>query len=200
MRSTRSKRWPTRAVVVAVSLTIALTVGTGAFAYCSYATAESAIMVREDTKADLARAQTDRESAEASQREREAAQKQADWEADMQRIADQRVARNQQFRATLDQSWSDLGWDSVGDDVYFRWADNDEFSCGRYDCLAFHVIAVNGCPGGMYLEAAILSGNTQVGWTNETFTGIPAGGDATGFFEDIYGQGDGFRLTEMNCR
>jgi hypothetical protein len=193
MNSTKTKRWSARRATILIALSAFLALGAGGFAYWSFTLAEASTVAHEGAQQELAQVVTDRDEAQVARDER---------------IAAATAAKYDQLRAELDRShqesenqrYADLGYESVGDGVYFAWSDSADFSCGRYDCIAFSVIAPDGCPGGMYLEAAIMRGSTQVAWTNETFTGLGRGDSASGFFEDIYGQGDSFRLTEVNCR
>lgn len=107
--------------------------------------------------------------------------------------------RERDAQGYLDDAYSDIGYENVGDNVYFRWLDADEYNCGRWDCGGFSVVAEDGCPGGLYLEAAIMSGGVQVGWTNETFSGLGAGDSAADIFEMVTADGDSFQLTEVSC-
>ncbi|MFV0634898.1 hypothetical protein [Demequina sp.] len=197
MTSTPAKRWSTRRAVAVVAVGLLVASGAGAFAYWTYAAGESAndsyataTQGLEQTRAERARAQADHDE-------------RLEAEATAQREAQQRAAEAEAERImqeTRDANFAADGFDHIGNNVYFRWAERDEYSCGRYDCIAFSVIAHDGCPGGLYLEAAIMRDGTQVDWTNETFSAIPQYGSASGFFEDIFSQGDSFQLTEANCR
>lgn len=193
MNSMNDARWRSgrSAIVVAVAAVLALcAVG---FAYWTFTVAEAAATAHSEKEQDLVKAKADRDSAQTALDERKAAAEEA------ARIEAQERAERE-AKDLQDQVYADAGFENVGSDVYFAWADSSNFTCGRYDCIAFAVVAAEGCPGGMYLEAAIMRGGTQVAWTNETFSGLGKGDSASGFFDDIYGQGDSFRLTEVNCR
>lgn len=104
-----------------------------------------------------------------------------------------------QAQAVQDAMYASLGFEPVGQGVYFRWASSDEYWCGYWDCIGFQVIAADGCPSSLYLEAAILSGGMQVGWTNTRFSGLAPGGSAGGLFEMVGVSGDTFSLTDVSC-
>lgn len=93
------------------------------------------------------------------------------------------------------------GW-SVAEsgNVYYRFLDDDEFSCGNYDCVGVAVAAIEGCPGGVYIEAAIESGGVVVGRTNEVLGALDPEQVGAALLEDVRDIGDTFKITEINCR
>lgn len=148
----------------------------------------------------LARALGERDAA-ASRRDarNEASRKAHEAEANAEK-ARAEASRLRLEREMQDQFWAGQGYENMGSNVYFRWLEDSEYSCGNWDCAGFAVVAADGCPGGLYLEAAIMSGDSQVGWTNETFAAIPAKGSAAGIFEMVAATGDSFTLSEVYCR
>lgn len=197
MNSTPVKRWSSKRASLVIAIAGLIAVTAGGFAVWGYLASRDAIDGYYEAQSTLVRAESARDAAQADHDERVEAERKA-ARAAANRAAEAKAARDAQ--TLQDSLWADMGYDNIGDNVYFRWADKSDYSCGRWDCSAFDVYAADGCPNGLYLEAAIMSGGVQVGWTNETFSGMAAGDFASGFFEMVSAQGDGFQLTEANCR
>lgn len=83
--------------------------------------------------------------------------------------------------------------------IYVLPYDPEDFTCGSYRCMYYTVVALGGCPGGLYVEASILSGDVVVGMSNDLVGGVAAGEDARVFLEDYAGGGDAFRISEVSC-
>lgn len=85
--------------------------------------------------------------------------------------------------------------------VYWRYSDDsDELTCGRWDCLGVVVFAYQGCPTGLYVEAAIEADGVVIGRANDSIGAIPSEGTGAILLEDLTGYGDTFRVTRVNCR
>lgn len=164
-----------------------------AFAVWSTTKLDSATNAESAAKADLARETVNLASSEEDSQTRIEEARRIENEAN-------RAQAELEAKRDSEEFWTIQGYESLGSGVFLRWLDFDDFSCGRYSCLAFSAIAEDGCPSGLYLEAAITSGGAQVGWTNETFSALAPGEWVNGVFEDIYGEGDSFKVTKSNCR
>lgn len=93
------------------------------------------------------------------------------------------------------------GWTSAGNQMYFQYLSDSEFTCGRWKCTFLDVVSMapNGCPGGIYVAVSIDRGEGSIGSTNEITAGLPTGKVARVKLEDTSNQGDGFQITKMNC-
>lgn len=93
------------------------------------------------------------------------------------------------------------GWTSAGSQMYFKYLDHSKFTCGSWKCTYLDVVsmALNGCPGGIYVAVSIDRGEGSIGSTNEITAGLPNGKVARVKLEDTSNQGDGFQITKMNC-
>lgn len=104
----------------------------------------------------------------------------------------------------LDTSVVAQGFTTVtSGDTYFRYLTDAEMadgrSCGYSRCTWVVIYSHNGCSGGYYVKADILSGDVGVGWTNEISSGAPAGGTVVVQLDDHQGVGETFRVSEINC-
>lgn len=199
MNSTPSKRWPIARASTLIVSTILLALGAGGFAGWAFVYSGDSEASYVAAQASLAQAQEARDAAQAAYDERVKVERAA---ADARAAAASKLAaaeREREAQALQDKVYADAGYRNAGNNVYFRWLNSGEYSCGNWDCGGFAVIAANGCPSGLYLEAAIMSGSTQVGWTNKAFAGLAPGGTATGVFEMVTASGDSFSITEVNC-
>jgi hypothetical protein len=93
------------------------------------------------------------------------------------------------------------GWTLFAGDFYYQYADKSEYTCGYYSCLMAHVttMADTGCPGGLYVEATVDRGATNVGRTNAVTGALTKGKDAIIRLTDTTGQGDKIGLTGIKC-
>ena len=101
-------------------------------------------------------------------------------------------------QAALDKSMADQGWSSAGNEIYFQFADSNDYTCGYFDCAYVNVHVVNACNAGVYLSASILDGTTAVGLDNGVTGGLPAGGNAQILLQDTRGGGT-FSITDLHC-
>lgn len=85
--------------------------------------------------------------------------------------------------------------------LYMRWAENDEFTCGNYDCAVLFFETATSCYGGVYVRASILDGDHVVGWTNGTTGGFDSDQTASLMLENYQRfEGDiGFEVTDVRC-
>lgn len=92
-------------------------------------------------------------------------------------------------------------WKAYGNDLYYQWADNSEYTCGYNSCSYLHVMTMKetGCRGGIYVEASLESGQASIGRANAWTAALPKQKDAIVELEDNTGQADGFQLTTLNC-
>ena len=99
--------------------------------------------------------------------------------------------------------WYPEGFNEYDDDaeIAWRWLDNGEYSCAYGDhCWGMVVIARNGCPSSLYAEITVLdSGGTNIGFTNDTTSGLGAGQKANLVFEDFTPGAKSARLAKISC-
>jgi hypothetical protein len=192
MSSTPVKRWSAVRASSVIASTVLLALAAGGFAVWSHAYSGDSEASYVAAQASLDQAQEERDAAQADHDERVKAERAA---------ASARAAaeREREAQALQDSIDADAGYVNAGNNVYFRWLASGEYWCGNWDCAGFAVIAVDGCPNGLYLQAGIMSGGTQVGWTNKSFAGLAPGGSALGLFEEVTASGDSFSLTKVNC-
>lgn len=99
-----------------------------------------------------------------------------------------------------DSQWEDWGYQvAEPGNLYVKFADSNEYTCGMYDCIGVNVHNARACPQMLYVEANIMSGQTVVGMTNKSFGAVAAFTDSAGVLEDYTGAGDGFRLSKVTC-
>jgi hypothetical protein len=186
------RRWPawvaTTALAVAALIAVA-GVGAAVWGSMSLTGAQGASAAVSD---ELAEATAAKDVAQEEHDAREAAERQR--QVEQQSRADAATLVRER-----DRGFAELGYQPAGSGVYFQWVPTDQFSCGSWDCAAVWLVAAEGCPTSLYIEAAIMNGNAQVGMTNELTTSIPAWGQASVMFEDYTESGDGFRVTKVNC-
>ena len=105
-------------------------------------------------------------------------------------------------RPTPDEWWpSDFSPSPEDDNVAFRFMDNGTYECefgGR--CKGVEVITRDGCPTSLYVEASILdAGGTNIGFTNDTTSGLAAGQRAKLILEFFEESADSIRITDISC-
>lgn len=93
---------------------------------------------------------------------------------------------------------AESGYESAGNGLYWRWANQDEFTCGSWDCAAVYVTTGSESCSGVYVEANVMSGSMVAGMTNAT-TGALAPWTAAGLMLENYVGGDSFQITKVNC-
>ncbi|MCB2412606.1 hypothetical protein LGT39_07055 [Demequina sp. TTPB684] len=196
MSSMPAKRWSAARASMVIGSAVLLALGAGAFAAWAFVYSGDSEASYASAKEGLAQAQEARDGAQAGYDDRVKAEREA---ADARAREERKREVEREAQAWQDSYFADEGFENVGNNVYFRWLESSEYSCGNWDCAGFSVVAADGCPSGIYLEAAIMSGSTQVGWTNDSFAGLAPGGTAAGVFEMVTASGDSFSLTEANC-
>ncbi len=86
-------------------------------------------------------------------------------------------------------------------DVYFSYGGKDQYDCGRWACVMVQAVSTTGCPGGVYIEAAIENSNgAVVGWTNVRLGALAPDQVGADLLEDVRGLGTSFTVNEVNCR
>ena len=99
--------------------------------------------------------------------------------------------------------WYPEGFNEYAGDsqIAWRWLEKGEYSCSYGDhCWGMAIIAREGCPSSLYVEIAILdSSDTNIGYTNDTTSGLGAGQKAKLVFEDFTAGAKSARLTEISC-
>ena len=101
--------------------------------------------------------------------------------------------------AKADTSWVPSGFNAYNNKVAYKWSANNSYSCDAGSrCIQMEVVAKDGC-GNLYAELTKLdnSGN-NVGYTNETTTGLAAGQKAILKFE-AYDEVSKFQVSKINC-
>jgi hypothetical protein len=175
-------RWPLRRALVAIALALLVAVGGLTFWGWSYNYAVSAATALTDAKTAAAETQKEADKAAAAIA-RTAARAEAERSA-------------QESEDAFYKGW---GYESAGDGLYMRWVDTSDFTCGYWSCAYVEVMAVDGCPSNMYVEAAITNGGADIGFANHMAAGVERGGTVMALLEDHSGTGDGFRVTKVNC-
>lgn len=94
----------------------------------------------------------------------------------------------------------DIGWSEFAPGLYYSWVDSEESTCDLFECLYVIVLAEEGCPEGLYVEASVLAGDLSVGFSNGVTAGLPVQGQAQLRLDDPYGEGHSFRMTDIHCR
>ncbi|GAA3022215.1 DUF2510 domain-containing protein [Microbacterium dextranolyticum] len=91
------------------------------------------------------------------------------------------------------------GYQEVKRGIFAKWEPKSSYTCDYWSCSKLRVISVDGCPNSLYIEAAIISGSTQVGMTNDLTTALRPMEEALVTLTDHTSNGDSFRLTEATC-
>lgn len=136
---------------------------------------------------------------------KKAAEDAAFFASERARMATEKAAQAQeveQLRSESERKQMEAqGWTFAGNQMYFQYLDNSKFTCGSWKCTYLGVVsmALNGCPGGIYVAVSIDRGKSSIGSTNEITAGLPKGKIAQVKLEDTSNQGDGFQITKMNC-
>lgn len=100
----------------------------------------------------------------------------------------------------LDETMKSQGYEpAVSGNVYIKFAGQDDYTCGYYDCIGVHVWVEDGCPSMLYVEANIMSGDTVVGMTNNSPGAVAPESPVAFVLEDVRGQGDSFRISKVTC-
>ena len=91
------------------------------------------------------------------------------------------------------------GYSPAGDGMYYRFAEDSEFSCGYYDCTAVVVSTASTTCSGVYLEANLIRNDVVVGFVNDTAGSLGKYSVAVMTLEDYQDTGGAFRITKVNC-
>ena len=86
--------------------------------------------------------------------------------------------------------------------VAWRWLKGDEQQCGDDRCIQVELVTKDGCPQLLYAKASITdSQGRNVGYTNDTTSGVNPGQKAVLTMPDTTGGLDGIQstLTEVSC-
>lgn len=156
------------------------------------AAAASEAARQERIEEEQAEAEREREEEEAEQRRvQEALQREAEEEAEFNRQLDEQFTSGEVGKVfDVIESGS----------LYFRYLDDDEFSCGYWGCTGVQVYSVDGCPGGVYVEASVLENGVVVGRANLWTGALRADETGGGLLETTYqGSNVSFRLEEVTC-
>lgn len=71
---------------------------------------------------------------------------------------------------TTKAAWPPIGMTGYGTELAWQWVGkNEPFDCEDYQegCFGITVIALNGCPNGVYVEIGVVSGGAVVDKANE---------------------------------
>ena len=101
-----------------------------------------------------------------------------------------------------DRPWYPRGFFELTDGLAGKWVDGARDPCG-YGPLCWYwtldVVAKDGCPSGLYLEANLLDGGTVVDWTNDSVPALAQGEKARMQFW-TYNRGvDDLSLAKASC-
>ena len=114
---------------------------------------------------------------------------------------DQRLLNMKSFANNL--PWYPKGFNEYAEDsqIAWRWAERGEYSCSYGDyCWGIFITAREGCPSSLYAEITILdSSGTNIGYTNDTTSGLGAGQKAKLVFETFTSGAKTARLAEISC-
>jgi hypothetical protein len=104
----------------------------------------------------------------------------------------------------VEPNWAPDGYTQIGDNIAFKWIEPWGDPCGGSECIFWRaeVVTNTGCPGGVYAEINLLSGNSVVDWTNETLSALSPDQIGELVFK-IYGRGSTpgaiAELTDLSC-
>ncbi|WP_343924237.1 hypothetical protein [Rhodoglobus aureus] len=101
--------------------------------------------------------------------------------------------------AKRDAKFAEAGLTPAGNDVYYMFADQSNYTCGYWDCAYVVLLAMSGCPNSLYVEAAVTRNGVDIGLANHLAAAVPVEGQVNAHLEDFSGSGDGFRITKVNC-
>jgi len=109
---------------------------------------------------------------------------------------------------SMQSSANNLPWYPKGFNEYtgdsqiaWRWAERGEYRCSYGDyCWGMFITAREGCPSSLYAEITILdSSETNIGFTNDTTSGLGAGQKAKLVFETFASGAKTARLAKISC-
>lgn len=118
--------------------------------------------------------------------------------------AQRRAAQASSAMAAIaaDASWVPAGMKSVGD-VAWKWTEDGLVECKSYQdrCFGVTVSPRYACPGGIYIEVAVLDGGVVVDKANEITAGLGSGQTARAVLSPPGGakRGAKAQLSDLNC-
>lgn len=98
-----------------------------------------------------------------------------------------------------DTSWVPAGFSAYNNDVAMKWSDSGSFTCSYGQrCIQMEVVSKEGC-NSLYAELSKIdaSGN-NVGYTNETTSGLAPGQKALMLF-NTFGDFESFSINKISC-
>ena len=98
-----------------------------------------------------------------------------------------------------DTSWVPTGFQPFNNDVAIKWSESGTFSCDfGQSCVQMEAVSKGGCDS-LYVELAKLdSSGNNVGFTNETTSGLDAGQKAILKFE-MFGDYSSVKVSKVSC-
>ncbi len=99
-----------------------------------------------------------------------------------------------------DTSWVPEGFTAFNNKVAYKYAESGSYTCSRRTrCLQMEVVSKEGCDS-LYVEMAeINSSGANVGYNNETTSGLAAGQKAILVLDSYNDAADTFRLSKISC-
>ncbi|WP_146071797.1 hypothetical protein [Cryobacterium sp. Y50] len=91
------------------------------------------------------------------------------------------------------------GYSPAGDHVYYRFANDEEFTCGYYDCAAVVITTTWTTCSGVYLEANLVRNEVVIGLANDSAGYLGENSTAVLTLEDYQDTGGAFQITTVNC-
>lgn len=112
-------------------------------------------------------------------------------------------ARTTTAAPLVDPNWPPAGMNAGTDGVAWEYTDKADFKCKSYQdgCYGITVVSRDGCPSGVYIELAIMSGGAAVGKANDITAGLPPGGKAIAVLSPPGGvpKAATGKLAKLNC-
>jgi hypothetical protein len=197
------RRTRRRIIIISLVAVLALALG-GAGLLVANLSAQTERRAEGSASADYASSSASAQASASAEAKRKADNAASAARAQAYSVAEEarKTAEREQARADSEiKQMEDRGWTSAGNQMYFQYLSNSEFTCGRWNCTFLDVVSMapNGCPGGIYVAVSIDRGAGSIGSTNEITAGLPTGKVARVKLEDTSNQGDGFQITKMNC-
>lgn len=204
-RSKPKKKRRTKTIVIASVIVIVLAAGsvltvkavqnhqaTEAAKVVATQNAATAKKVREEKVAE-AEAEEERKATAAAKKTREDERKAEKLAAE---LAEKQADDDHMTSGAAGSVWEVI----ESGDFYFSYGADDQFDCGRWDCVMVQVVSLTGCPGGAYVEASIENaGGAVVGWTNVRIGAIEPDQVGADLLEDTSGLGSSFNVSEVKC-
>lgn len=100
-----------------------------------------------------------------------------------------------------DTSWVPEGFSAFNNLVAYRYSDKGSYSCDsfRKRCIQLEVVAKKGCDS-LYVEMTELDeSDNNVGYTNETTSGLRSGEKALLMIDTYNDRANSFRISEISC-